>query len=247
VNHHLVALARGTRIEPLVERRLREEHQGIGLLLGHRGHFRGNVSVSHCDIPVPPAGPLVQGLARGSERLHEQRPDLRLESPPEDHHAVLVLVHVKGPARMLPRGLPGLGPPVYQPPAAHDPLDVGGRVRARHRQEPSFGLGCGHAGEGADLDVRQLPPGKGLGEERQGLEGARHPHPLAGRAQIERHPPREPRGARAEARVPSPSRVELADQGEEACGGGVEVRGQLGDLVAEPVQLRKGMLRGGHR
>ena len=34
-----------------------------------------------------------------------------------------------------------------------------------------------------------------------------------------------------------PAGVELADQGEQARGGGVEVRGQLGDLVAEPVEL----------
>ena len=39
VDHHLVALARRARIEPLVQGRLREERQGIGLPLGHRGRF----------------------------------------------------------------------------------------------------------------------------------------------------------------------------------------------------------------
>jgi hypothetical protein len=34
MDHHLVALARGARIELVVQRRLREERQGIGLLLG---------------------------------------------------------------------------------------------------------------------------------------------------------------------------------------------------------------------
>ncbi len=52
------------------------------------------------DGAVRYAGPLVESFARGSEGLHEQRPDLRLEPPPEDHHAVFVLVHVEGPARM---------------------------------------------------------------------------------------------------------------------------------------------------
>ena len=41
VDHHLVALARGTGIE-VVQGRLRKQGQGIRLLLGQRGRFRGN-------------------------------------------------------------------------------------------------------------------------------------------------------------------------------------------------------------
>ncbi len=236
MDHHLIALARGAGIEPVVQGRLREESQGIGLPLGHRGRFRGNAPGP--GVPVRHACPLVQRLARGGERLQEQCPHFRLEPPPEDHHAVLVLVQVKGPARMPQRGLPGLGPPVHPTPAAYDPLDVSGRPSSRHRQESRFGLGRGHAGDGADLGVRELPASQGLGQERQRLEGARDPNPFAGCAQIKPHPPAQPGGAGAKARVPSPSRVELPDESEEARGGGVQVRGQLGDLVAEPVQLR---------
>ena len=43
VDHHLVALGRGAGIEPVLERRLRKEGQGIGLLLGQGGRFLGNV------------------------------------------------------------------------------------------------------------------------------------------------------------------------------------------------------------
>jgi hypothetical protein len=39
VDHHLATLAWGARIEPVVQGRLREERQGIGLPLGHRGRF----------------------------------------------------------------------------------------------------------------------------------------------------------------------------------------------------------------
>ena len=145
---------------------------------------------------------------------------------------------------MPARGLPSLGPPVDRPPAAHDPLDVGGRARAPHREQASFRLRRGHAGEGADLGVGQLPAGEGLGEERQRPEGARDPHPFTGGAQIEPDPPAQPGGAGAEARVPPAAGVELADQGEEARGGGVEMCGQLGDLVAELVQLCGEMLNG---
>jgi len=38
--------------------------------------------------------------------------------------------------------------------------------------------------------------------------------------------------------VPPPARVELADQLEQARGGRVEVRGQLGDFFAETIELR---------
>jgi hypothetical protein len=141
------------------------------------------------------------------------------------------------PALRLPR----FGPPIHAPPAPHDPLNVGRRARAPHRQQPGFGLRRGHAGQGADLRVRQLPAGEGLGEEGQHPEGARHPDPFPGRAQVEPHPPGEPGGAGAEARVPAAARVECSDEIEQARGGGVEVRGQLGDLVAEPVQLRGAM------
>jgi hypothetical protein len=88
--------------------------------------------------------------------------------------------------------------------------------------------------------------GKGLSDKRQRLEGARHPDPFTSRPQIKPYSPTQPGGAGAKVRVPSPSSVELANQGEEARGGGVEVRGQLGDLVAEPVQVRGGMRSGKH-
>src|SRR5205823_2337393 len=56
-------------------------------------------------------------------------------------------------------------------------------------------------------------------------------------ARREPHAPRQPRGTGAEAIIPAATRVELADQVEEPRGGGVEVRGQLGDLVAQSVQF----------
>ena len=104
-------------------------------------------------------------------------------------------------------------------------------------EQASFRLRRGHAGEGADLGVRELAAGQGLSEERQRPEGARHPDPFTSGPQIEPHSPAQPGGAGAEARVPSAAGVELADQGEETRGRRVEVCGQLGDLVAEPIQL----------
>ena len=71
-------------------------------------------------------------------------------------------------------------------------------------------------------------------------QGARDADALAGGAEVEADAPAQPVGAGAEAVAPAAAGVELADEVEQAGGGGVEVRGQLGDLVAQPVQLRDG-------
>mgnify|MGYP003694073261 CR=1 FL=1 len=169
-------------------------------------------------------GPLVQRLAGRGQRLQEQRAHFRRQPPAEHHGAVLVLVDVQRPARVLSRGLPGLGLAVHAAPAAHDPLDVGGRAGAPHPEQPLLGLRRGDAGQGADLGVRQLSTRERLGQQRQRAQGARHADLLPGRAQVESHPPAQPGGAGAEAGVPAAAGVELADEVEEAGGGGLEMR-----------------------
>ena len=62
MDHHLVALPRGAGIEVVVQGRFREQGQGIGLLLGHRGRFRGNVPESGGG-PGPVPVPLIEALA----------------------------------------------------------------------------------------------------------------------------------------------------------------------------------------
>ena len=85
--------------------------------------------------PSPVAAPAGTALAAAS-MPHEQRAHLRRQPPADDHRAVLVRVHVERPARVLPRGLPGLGLPVHAPPAPHDPLDVRRRAGPSYRQQP---------------------------------------------------------------------------------------------------------------
>src|SRR5262245_39511807 len=135
------------------------------------------------------------------------------------------------------RRLPCLGLPVDPPPAAHNALHVGGRARAAHGEQPGLGLRHGHAGEGAHLGVRELSATQGLGEARQRAEGAGYPYALPRGAQIQAYAPGEPGGAGAEARVPPAAGIELADQVEETGSGGIEVGGQLGNLIAEAIQL----------
>src|SRR5207247_3357461 len=75
-------------------------------------------------------------------------------------------------------------------------------------------------------------------------EGPRHPRALAGGARGEPHAPRQPLRTRAQAVAPPAAGVELADQIEQAAGGGVEVGRQLGDLVAKSIQLLDRLGRG---
>ena len=55
---------------------------------------------------------------------------------------------------------------------------------------------------------------------------------LARCAAVEPDAPGKPRGAGAEAVIPAAASVELADQIQQPRAGGVEMRGEFGDLVA---------------
>jgi hypothetical protein len=113
-----------------------------------------------------PAGTRVPS-SRTDWPLHDQRADLRLQPPAQDHHAVVIVIHVQGPA-LVPLGrFPGLGLPVDLPPAPHDPFDVFGRPGPPDGQQPLFGLRGGDACQGADLRVRQLSACERLGQQRQ--------------------------------------------------------------------------------
>jgi len=238
----LVALARGAGIEIMVERGLRKQGQGVCLLLGHRGRFRGNVlrAISR----VRAASSLIQRLASRGQRLHEDSARLRRQPSPDDDHAVFVLIHVQGPALVTMRGLTGLGQSVDTPPATDDALDVTGGAGPAHREQPLLDLGRGHAGQRPHLGVGQLSASERGGQPGQRAEGPRHAHPLARGAEVHPDAPAQPVSAGAKAVVPAFAGIELADEAEQPGSGGVEVRGQLGDLVAQPVHLGNG-LRGG--
>ena len=143
------------------------------------------------------------------------------------------------------RRLARLGQRVDPTPAADDALDVAGGARLADREQSLLGLRRGHPGERAHLGVGQLAAGERLGEPRQRAERAGHADALAGGAEIHPDAPGQPVGAGAEAVVPAAARVELADEVEQVGAGGVEVGRQLGDLVAQPVELRSGP-RGNH-
>ncbi len=242
VDHDLIALARGAGVDLAMQRGLGQQGQRVGLLLGASRRRHGGI---RCGRAGRDARPLVQRLAGGVERSDQQGADLGSQPAADDHRAILVLVDVPPPLRVLSRRLPGLGLPVHAPPAPHDALDVRRGARAPDRQQPCFGLGRGHAGQGADLGVGELPAGQRLGQARQRAERAGDPHPLAGGAQVEAHAPSEPGGAGGEDAVPAAACVEVANEGEQAGGRGVEMRGQLGDLVAQAVQVCERMRRGG--
>jgi hypothetical protein len=147
------------------------------------------------------------------------------------------LIHLQRATRVVTRRLLRLGLAVHSTPAPDDPLDVLGGAGAADRQQPLFGLRGGHAGQLADLGVRQLAAGERPRQPWQRAERARHPHVLPGRARCEPHAPGQPGRAGAEAIAPAATSVELADEIEEAGGRRVEVRRQLGDFVAEAIEI----------
>ena len=137
----------------------------------------------------------------------------------------------------------GLHLPVHVPPAPHDLLHVGRRPRPPHRQQRRLGLRRRHPRQRPDLGVGQLPARQGRREPRQPAQRPGDPHALPGRAQVQSRAPAQPLGAGAGAALPAAAGVELAEQVQQPGGGGVEVGRELGDLVAETVQLCDARMR----
>lgn len=218
-----------------MQRRLGQQDQRVGLLLRPRRRLQGGVGGQGRRLAA--TRPLIQGLARGVERPNQERPRLRRQPPANHHRAVLVLDDVQRPPGVLPGRLAGLGQPIDPAPSADDPLHVRGRARASHRQQPGFRLRRRHARERADLGIGQLPPGEDLGQPRQRLERMRDPDSFPGRAQVEPDPPVQPMRTGLKADVPPSTGVEVPELREQPGGGRVEMGGQLGDLVAEAVEI----------
>jgi len=187
VDHHLVARPGGARVEAVMERRLGEQRQGVGLLLLHRGlllhgnrRFRGNVR----GLCRPRASAVVQRLPGSVERRDEQRPDLGRQATPDRDRAVFILIHVQGAELVLELGIAELGLAVHPAPAAHDALDVLSGARAPDGQQALLDVGRGDAGEGPDLGVGQRAAGERLGQPGQTPEGTRHADLLPGGAEV---------------------------------------------------------------
>jgi hypothetical protein len=157
----------------------------------------------------------------------------------DDHHTVFVLIHLKRAALVTLLGLLRFGYPVHTAPPADDSFNVRRAASPTDREQALFGLGRGDAGQRPDLGVRKLSVCEGLGQPRQRPERACDAHALPSGAGIKSDTPRQPRRARAEPVVPAVASVELTDEVEEVRGGRVEMRGQLRNLVAEPVQFRR--------
>jgi len=140
-------------------------------------------------------------------------------------------------ARVLPGALPGFGEAVGPPPATHHPLDVLRGATAGEGEQALLGLRRRDASDRPDLRIRDLAAREGLGDARQAAERTGDADALAGGAGVEADAPGEPGGTGREAVTPAFPGVELTDEVEEAGGGGVEVRRQLGDLVAQTVEV----------
>jgi len=108
----------------------------------------------------------------------------------------------------------------------------------RHLEQGRLGRGRRDPRDRAHLRVADGAPPERIVDERQPTQRPRHANPLARGAQVESDAPVEPVRA-GERTVCRPARafVEAADEGQEPMLGGVDVGGDLGDLVGEAVDV----------
>jgi hypothetical protein len=131
-----------------------------------------------------------------------------------------------------------LGLEVHPAPATDNALDMFSGADPADREQCFFGLGRCHTGQLTNLGIGQFAAGKRLRKQRQRAQGTCNPHALPSRARSVPHAPAQPRGARAEARVPSAARVELTDEIEQPRGRRFEMRRELGNLFTEAIDRR---------
>ena len=155
VDDHLVSLARGAGIELVVQRRLGQQRERVGSLLGRHRRFRR--AVARLLGRLRGVRPPIQRFAGGVERATEQRTDLGLEPSADDHHALPVLVDLKRSAGMLRRGVASLGLTVDTAPSAHDPLHVDGRSRSTNREWSLLRLRRGNSRKARTLVYESSP------------------------------------------------------------------------------------------
>ena len=229
VHRYLEAVGGVARIEPAGQRTLGHQPQRVGPPLRDRGlvAVRGRRHLLHCCL-------------HGAQ---QHGAHLRRQPPAQHHHAVLVHLHVQGPARQEHLLGIRLRVAVHPPPGPHQPLHLCGGGAQGHGQQPRFGGGGGHPGQGAHFRVGQLAAGHGGGDVVEIGQRSGDAQLLAGGAEVEAGAPVEPVGAGAPT-FPAVPAIELVQVAQQVVGGGVDARGQLGDLVAEQFQLgRQGRTR----
>ena len=237
---------------------LRHRPDGVRLPLREGRFFRVGRRVPGClfragrrvgRFPFPAAGrrrPPPRLVARRLQRPPQRGPDLRRQTPADNHHPVLIHPRSQSPVRGPPPVLRLLHVAVDAPPRPGDPFHVRRRARQRHVEQGLLVLKRGHPRDRPHLRVGDLAAAHGVAQLRQRSEGPRHADVLAGRPRREPGPPAQPVRAR-QATVPALLLVELADEDEQLVGGGLDAGGQLGDAVAEPCELRAAVAGRGRR
>ena len=229
VHRHLEPIGGVAGIEPAGQRALGHQPQRIGAPLCDRGlaAIRGR---RH----------LLQRRLHGAQ---QHRPHLRRQPTAQHHHAVLVHLHAQRPARQQHLLGIRLRVAVRAPPRPHQPLHLRSGGAQSHRQQPRFGGGRGHPGQGAHLRIGKLAAGHGRRDVVEIGQRGGDAQLLAGGAEVEAGAPVQPVGAGAPT-FPAVVAIELAQVAQQLVSGGVDARRQLGDLVAEKFQRdRRGEVR----
>jgi hypothetical protein len=218
VDHHLVAVAPGPRVEVVSEGGLGDEAEGVGPPLGAGG-------VVPVDCFAGFLAEIEEALFGSIEGAEENGPDLGGESTANDHHPIFV-----DPGRETPAGMPtfvvvDLSLTVDPPPGADETFDVGRGTGFGEDEQLFFIVGSGDPGDGANLGVGEAAFTHRLGDAWEVGEGARHADLLASGGQAEPGAPMQPMSAGVETAVPAGPKVELVDHDEKLVGGGLDLGG----------------------
>ena len=220
---HLVTIAGAARIERAGQRAFGHQTQRIrtplrdgGLLVLLRGRRH-----------------LLQRRLQGAQH---HRAHLRGQPRAQHQHAIIVHPRAQRAARQTQLLGIRLRRAVGLPPRAHQPFHLRGGGAAGDGDQARLGRGGRHSRQGAYDGVGKPSAGHGRGEVVESGERCGDAQLLAGGAEIEAGAPVEPVGAGMEA-LPAMLAIELAQVAQQLVGGDLDARGQLGNLVAEAIQV----------
>ena len=180
---------------------------------------------------------MIEPIGCGFQRALHDRPDLWRQSAAHHQHAIVIDPDLEMPALVTSPVVVSRGDSVDVSPGAHQPFDVCRCCAVGKVEQPFFGLGRCHPGQGAYLRVGQPTATHCIAQLWQIGKGACHAHLLASRTHGEACAPIQPVRAGLEAAAPPSTFIELADHDQQLVGRRLDARCQLGDGIAKDCGL----------
>lgn len=127
--------------------------------------------------------------------------------------------------------------PVHAPPRAHDLFDLRSRGVPRHFEQCGLVLRRRDPRERAHLGKGKLAASHGIADLRHGFQRPGNAHLLAGGTRCNAGAPTQPVRTTAKTGAPAFAKIEFPQSHEQLVRGCVQVRGPLGDLIAQLLEF----------